>query len=529
MKIPNITIQQLLEAGVHLGHKTLRWNPKMKKYIFGKRDSIHIMDLTQTLELTKVALEKIYTTIANNGKILFVSTKKQASEAIAEVAKETDQYFVNYRWLGGMLTNWGTISGSIKKMKKYEADLVAENRGFTKKELLKMSVKKDKLERSLGGIAEMKKTPDLVFIIDTNYESLAIAESVKLGIPIIAILDSNSNPDNIDYPIPGNDDARRSIDLYCNLIKETINNAKSSIPVAEPKKEVAADVKEKTQGKTVQEIDREKLEEKLSKDCNLGIKESGGDIDKAIEILRVKGISKASKKMSRDAKEGVVAISGNETKTSVIEVNCETDFVAKNEDFTNFVKELSELNNEKNSNLEELKSSKMKNGETVEDNVVSLIAKIGEKITIGKAKTIENAGTLNNHYLHTVVKDNISKLAVIVSLETKDNSNTVKNFGKQLSMHIAASNPLALTSDLIDQSVIDKEQELVTEELKNSGKPEDIAKKISLGKMNKFKEENSLLTQAWVMEPKKKVQDIIKELSISNLKIKQFYRIKIGE
>jgi len=266
MKIPNVTIQQLLEAGVHLGHKTLRWNPKMKKYIFGKRDSIHIMDLTQTLELTKVALEKIYTTIANNGKILFVSTKKQASEAIAEVAKETDQYFVNYRWLGGMLTNWGTISGSIKKMKKYESDLVSENRGFTKKELLKMSVKKDKLERSLGGIAEMKKTPDLVFIIDTNYESLAIAESVKLGIPIIAILDSNSNPDNIDYPIPGNDDARRSIDLYCNLIRETINNAKSSIPAPEPKKEVKEVSKEKNQGKTVQEIDREKLEDKFSKD-----------------------------------------------------------------------------------------------------------------------------------------------------------------------------------------------------------------------------------------------------------------------
>ena len=176
MKIPNLSIQQLLDAGVHLGHKTLRWNPKMKKYIFGKRDSIHIIDLTQTLELTKVALEKVYETVSNNGKILFVSTKKQASEAIAEVAKETDQYFVNYRWLGGMLTNWGTISNSIKKLKKLEIDLVAENRGFTKKELLKMSVKKDKLERSLGGIAEMKKTPDLVFIIDTNYESLAIAE-----------------------------------------------------------------------------------------------------------------------------------------------------------------------------------------------------------------------------------------------------------------------------------------------------------------------------------------------------------------
>jgi elongation factor Ts len=265
------------------------------------------------------------------------------------------------------------------------------------------------------------------------------------------------------------------------------------------------------------------------KDCNLAIKESAGDIDKAIEILRVKGISKASKKMSRDAKEGVVAVSGDENKTSVVEVNCETDFVAKNEDFTNFVKELSELNNLKNSNIDDLKSSKMSNGETVEDNIVALIAKIGEKITIGKAKTIENSGSLNNHYLHTVVNDNIAKLAVVVSLETQDKSETVKTFAKQLSMHIAASNPLALESNLIDQSIIDKEQELVTEELKNSGKPEDIAKKISLGKMNKFKEENALLSQAWVMEPKKKVQDVLKELSITDLKVKEFYRIKIGE
>ena len=230
MKIPNITIEQLLEAGVHLGHKTLRWNPKMKKYIFGKRDSIHIIDLTQTLELTNVALEKVYSTIVDGGKILFISTKKQASEAIAELAKNTDQYFVNYRWLGGMLTNWGTISNSIKKLKKINIDLSSENRGFTKKELLKISSQRDKLQRSLGGIAEMKKIPDLVFIIDTNYESLAIKESIKLGIPIVAILDSNSNPEGIDFPIPGNDDARRSIDLYCNLLLETINNAKKNLP-----------------------------------------------------------------------------------------------------------------------------------------------------------------------------------------------------------------------------------------------------------------------------------------------------------
>ena len=265
------------------------------------------------------------------------------------------------------------------------------------------------------------------------------------------------------------------------------------------------------------------------KDCNLAIKEAKGNLDKAVEILRVKGISKASKKMSRNANEGVVAVSGDEKKTSYIEVNCETDFVAKNNDFINFVKELSELNNEKNSNLDELKKTKMKNGETVEDTLIALIAKIGEKITIGKTKTISNSSSINCHYLHTVVKDNLAKLAVIVCLETKENSDVVKTFGKQLSMHIAASNPLALESSLIDKSLIDKEQELVTEELKNSGKPDDIAKKISLGKMKKFMEENSLLTQAWVMEPKKKVKDILNELSINDLKIKEFSRIKIGE
>ena len=245
MNVPKVDIKQLLEAGVHLGHKTLRWNPKMKKYIFGKRDSIHIIDLTQTLELTNVALEKVHNTISSGGKILFISTKKQASEAISELAKNTDQYYVNYRWLGGMLTNWGTISNSIKKLKKINTDLSTENRGFTKKELLKMNSQRDKLQRSLGGIADMKKIPDLVFIIDTNYESLAIKESVKLGIPIVAILDSNSNPEGIDYPIPGNDDARRSIDLYCNLLLETINNAKKDLPKQAESQSNKTDVSQK--------------------------------------------------------------------------------------------------------------------------------------------------------------------------------------------------------------------------------------------------------------------------------------------
>jgi len=265
------------------------------------------------------------------------------------------------------------------------------------------------------------------------------------------------------------------------------------------------------------------------KDCNLAIKESNGDIDKAVEILRVKGISKASKKMSRDAKEGVVATSGDENKISVIELNCETDFVAKNDDFVLFAKELSDLNNANNSNLEKLNKSKMKNNQTVEDNLVALISKMGEKITIGRVKTFNHEGAKNFNYLHTVVKDNLSKLAVVVAIETKDTSDNIKSFGKQLAMHVAASNPIALDSASIDKDVLEKEQNLITEELKSSGKPEEIAQKISKGKINKFKEENSLLSQAWVMEPKKKVEDIVKELSIADLRIKDFYRLKIGE
>ena len=265
------------------------------------------------------------------------------------------------------------------------------------------------------------------------------------------------------------------------------------------------------------------------KDCNSALKESNGDLDKAVEILRVKGIAKASKKMSRNAKEGVVVVSGNETKMSIIEVNCETDFVAKNDDFIKFVQELSELNNNHSSNLNELQKTIMKNNKTVDENLVALIAKIGEKITIGRSKTINYKDSRNFVYQHSTIKDNVSKLAVVVSIKTNENNDKTSLFGKQLSMHIAASNPIAINSNDIDQEIINKEANLIEEELKNLGKPEEIAKKISLGKINKFKSENSLMTQDWVMDPKMKVKDIIKNLETSSLDINEFVRIKIGE
>ena len=265
------------------------------------------------------------------------------------------------------------------------------------------------------------------------------------------------------------------------------------------------------------------------KDCNLALNEAKGNLEKASEILRVKGIAKASKKMSREAKEGVIVISGDVNKSSLIEINCETDFVAKNDDFINFVKELSEINNACSSNIDNLKKSNMSDGKSVEDALVSLIAKIGEKITIGKALTVKSQNSQNFIYQHSIIKDNVSKLGVIVSLETSEKNEKINTFGKHLSMHIAASNPLALNSNEIEDEILDKEQELISEELKNSGKPEEIVKKISLGKLNKFKEENSLMTQDWVMEPKKKVKDVLEEIGIPDLKIKEFTRIKIGE
>ena len=265
------------------------------------------------------------------------------------------------------------------------------------------------------------------------------------------------------------------------------------------------------------------------KDCNSALKEASGDLDKAIEILRIKGVSKASKKMSREANEGLVFICGDEKKTSIIEINCETDFVAKNDDFINFTKEIGEINNSVNSDIEKLNNSKMKNGSIVSQNLIDLIAKIGEKITIGRSKTLENSKSKIFSYNHSIVKDNLSKLGVVVSLEFEKSSKDIEQFGKQLSMHIAASNPMVVDKKDMEDDVVEKEKKIIEEELKSLGKPKEIAEKISLGKINKFKEDNSLLTQDWVMDPKLKVKDVLTKVDAKSLKIKDFIRIKIGE
>ena len=271
MTIPNIDLKQLIDAGVHFGHKSQRWNPKMSKYIHSSRENIHIINLNFTLQMLQEALSEIKGIVSKGGKILFVATKKQAANKIAELAKDTNQFYVNHRWLGGMLTNWSTINKSIKKMKELETLKLNLNNEFTKKEVLKITNQHEKLVKSLSGISEMKKSPDLIFIIDTRLEHIAVSEAKNLNIPIIGIVDTNCDPDLIDFPIPGNDDSRRSIDLYCSLIKETILSLPQNIDFQEAGLENTPDIG--NDGKIDIDISKNQTNETVSKSNEVTVKE----------------------------------------------------------------------------------------------------------------------------------------------------------------------------------------------------------------------------------------------------------------
>ena len=261
------------------------------------------------------------------------------------------------------------------------------------------------------------------------------------------------------------------------------------------------------------------------KDCNSALKESNGNLEKAAEILRIKGIAKASKKMSRDANDGVVVISGDKKKKSIIEINCETDFVAKNDDFIKFCKELSEINFSSSGDIEKINNSKMSDGNVVKDSLVNLIAKIGEKISIRRSKFFDNKSGFNYFYVHSALEKNIGKIVSIVKLNNEN-----KDLGNKIAMHITASNPLAIEKDKIDKKIVDKELEIIKEEIKNSGKPPEMVEKISKGKINKFISDNTLLNQIWIMDPKKKVSDVLKENSSQKeIKILDFIKYKVGE
>jgi small subunit ribosomal protein S2 len=276
--LPQFTMRQLLEAGVHFGHQTHRWNPKMQDYLFGTRNKIHIIDLSKTVPLLHQAVVAASDVVAQGGRVLFVGTKRQASEPIADAAKRCAQYYVNHRWLGGMLTNWKTITNSIKRLRYLDELVSGEAQGFTKKELLQLTRERDKLEQELGGIKDMGGVPDILFVIDTNKEAIAIAEAIKLKIPVIAVIDSNSNPDGVNYPIPGNDDAGRAITLYCDLI------ARAAIDGIERAQGVAGiDIGE------AEEVSEPALEEARGEPVTNG---KGGEHETAVEVKPVKRKSK---------------------------------------------------------------------------------------------------------------------------------------------------------------------------------------------------------------------------------------------
>jgi len=304
MPVPEITLRQLLEAGVHFGHHTRRWNPKMRPFIFGVRNGVHILDLQQTQPLLQKSLTEIRNIVSKGGRVLFVGTKRQAQETIAESAKRCGQYFVNQRWLGGMLTNWKTITASINRLRELEKILGGDQSGFTKKELLMMARERNKLDASIGGIKDMGGQPDAMFVIDTNKEDIAIKEANKLGIPVFAIVDSNSSLEGIDYPIPGNDDALRAIDLYCELVvgavvdglQAELGRSKKDLGAAEDVK-VKIPAEKKSKAKKAEKKTEEKAEKKAPK------KEAKKAEKKSEDKAEEKAPKKAEKKSEEKAEK----------------------------------------------------------------------------------------------------------------------------------------------------------------------------------------------------------------------------------
>ncbi len=292
MALPDYSMRQLLEAGVHFGHQTHRWNPKMEPFIFGVRNNIHIIDLSKTVPLLHQALVAVRDIIAGGGRILFVGTKRQATSTLAEAAKRCAQYYINHRWLGGTLTNWKTISNSIERLRQLEQSLSDDSTGLTKKELLKLTREKDKLDRALGGIKEMGGIPDIMFVIDTNKESIAIKEGIKLNIPVIGIIDTNSDPAGITYPIPGNDDAARAITLYCDLVARSVLDGISESQTAsgidlgevqEPTEEILPDLQsaEPAVNETPDQATDQSTEEDAEVPLSEGAGEASADIKEA--------------------------------------------------------------------------------------------------------------------------------------------------------------------------------------------------------------------------------------------------------
>lgn len=519
--MPVVTMRQLLDSGVHFGHQTRRWNPKMKRFIFTERNGIYIIDLQQSLSYIDRAYEFVKETVAHGGTILFVGTKKQAQEAIAEQAGRVGMPYVNHRWLGGMLTNFSTVSKRVQRMKELEEIDFEDVAGsqFTKKELLLLNRELEKLQANLGGIRNMAKTPSAVWVVDTKKEHLAVDEAQKLGIPVVAILDTNCDPDEVAYPIPGNDDAIRSVNLLTRVV------ADADGPVQTPNiPHNPHHGKDRTSMANYTAADIKALRERTGAgmmDVKKALDEADGDAEKAIEIIRVKGLKGATKREGRSAAEGLVAATVENGVGVMIELNCETDFVAKADKFIalgDVVLRAAVASGA--TDVDGLLASDYE-GRTLGDYVTEEGALLGEKVAVRRLARVE--GAFVDAYLHKTSKDLPAQVGVLLAVDA--DSADAKTAAHDIAVHTAAYSPTYLTREDVPAETVENERRIADETARAEGKPEQALPKIVEGRLTGFFKEIVLVDQPFAKDPK---QTVGKVASDAGTNVTGFARFRVG-
>lgn len=548
-----VTMKSLLESGVHFGHQTRRWDPRMKKFIFSERNGIHIIDLQKTLVEIKKAYDAIRKTVLAGKPVLFIGTKKQARTAVQREAEKCNQYYINNRWLGGMLTNFSTIKKSVarlKKIEKMEVDGTFDS--IPKKEKGQLLKEKEKLEKNIGGIKDMPSLPGILFIIDSKKEAIAVSEAKKLGIPVVAVVDTNCNPDVVDFPIPGNDDAIRAINLFCEIVSnacldasnedsanifadddETAVQQSDAEPKAAETKEAKSAPAEKPapaakdngdSGMDIKASDVKNLRDMTGAGmmaCKKALVDANGNVEEALKILKEKGLADAKKRADRETKEGGVFIKKDGNNVGMILLGCETDFVSGNEIFQASSVKI----------LDKLLATKNEDVAAYGDEIQDVIAQTKENVELKKAKFITVADNQEAvTYIHG--KNKIGTVAVFES-DKKEAFADPKfaEFSKDICLHITASNPFYVTAADVPASEIAEQKEVFAKQMEGENKPANILENIINGKVNKYLADICLVDQKFFKDDKlsvaKFIEDFGKEVG-AKITVKAFYRYMIG-
>lgn len=542
-----LSIPQMIERGVHLGHLARFWNPKMKDYIHSVRYGVHIINLVKTEKMFRRALGFIEKIVSKGGKILFVGTKSRATDLLALHAQRCDMPYVNHRWLGGMLTNFKTVKKSIQRLTKYqEMDEKGVLAKFTKKEALMKRREITNLERTFGGIKKMSRLPDALFVVDVGYEDIAIKEANKLGIPVIGLVDTNNSPDDIQYMIPSNDDAIRAIDyslsIVSNLIKEirqqkSIEEAeevKKTVGVAEKAKETKKESKELAANPapqvgaqealaaapaakaTISATDVKKLREMTGvgmMECKKALVQAEGDFDKAQEILEQMGLKKIAKTASRVAAEGQIQVIAQGDLVGIVEINCETDFVARDGKFEE-IKEIIAKAAQKPVDLEGLLATDV-DGKTIQEHIDLAITQLGEKIQVRRVAFEKADGNKTGFYNHT------GKIGTLVQIK-----NEHPTVARDLAMHISAMNPAFTSKDDVPAETVTTMRAALIEAVKDEGKPEELHQEIVTGRLNKDIDAITLMGQQFIKNPDLTVAQWLTE---EGAELQSYTRFEVGE